>query len=143
MKAKILQNDGGRTLAAIFATGDEAMAGLLAIANEHRLAAAQLTAVGAFSDAVLGFFDWKSKKYKHIPVNEQVEVLSLVGDIALDGDEPKIHAHVVLGREDGTTLGGHLIEAHVRPTLEIIVDESPAHLRRVHDPESGLDLIAL
>jgi uncharacterized protein len=139
----MLQSEGPRTFAAVFATGDEAMAGLLKLAKDHRLVASQLTAIGAFSDAVLGFFDWETKQYKHIPVSEQVEVLSLVGDIALDGDEPRIHAHVVLGREDGTTLGGHLIRAHVRPTLEVIVDESPAHLRRVHDPESGLDLIAL
>lgn len=143
MKAKILQGEGRQTFAAIFETGDEAMTGLLGFAKEHRLAASQLTAVGAFSDAVLGFFDWETKHYKRIPVDEQVEVLSLVGDIALDGDEPKVHAHVVLGRADGSTLGGHLLEAHVRPTLEVIVSESAAHLRRAHDPESGLDLIAL
>jgi predicted DNA-binding protein with PD1-like motif len=80
---------------------------------------------------------------KCIAVGEQVEVLSLVGDIALDGDEPKVHAHAVLGRRDGSTVGGHLLEAHVRPTLEVVLVESPAYLRRLHDAASGIALIRL
>jgi len=72
-----------------------------------------------------------------------VEVLSLVGDIALHGEEPKVHAHVVLGKSDGTAWGGHLVEAHVRPTLEVILTESPVHLHRKTDPNTGLALIDL
>jgi predicted DNA-binding protein with PD1-like motif len=143
MKAKIIQDQSPQVIVAIFETGDEAVDGLTSLAKELRLEASQLSGVGAFSDAVLGFFDWKTKQYKRIPVDGQVEVLSLAGDITLDGDEPKVHVHVVLGRSDGSTLGGHLMQAHVRPTLEVIISESAAHLRRVHDPESGLDLIAL
>jgi predicted DNA-binding protein with PD1-like motif len=66
-----------------------------------------------------------------------------VGDIALDGSQPKVHAHVVLGRRDGSTVGGHLIEARVRPTLEIVVVDSPAYLRREFDPASGIALIRI
>ena len=72
-----------------------------------------------------------------------MELLSLIGDIALRDGEPQVHAHVVLGRRDGTTLGGHLMEAKVRPTLEVILSESPAHLRRTVHDESGLPLIDL
>ncbi len=68
-------------------------------------------------------------------------MLSLVGDIALSGDQPKIHAHVVVGRSDGTTRGGHLMEAHVWPTLEVIIVEEPGRLHRKTDQESGLALI--
>jgi predicted DNA-binding protein with PD1-like motif len=86
----------------------------------------------------------EKKDYDKIPVREQVEVLSLVGDITLtEKGEPKVHAHVVLGRSDGTTRGGHLVEARVRPTLEVMLIESPRHLRRKHDPQSGLALIHL
>ena len=93
---------------------------------------------------MLGYFDWEKKDYLKIPVHEQMEVLSLVGDIALsEKDEPKVHAHAVLGRSDGTTRGGHLLEGHVRPTLEVMLVESPRHLRRQHDPQSGLALIRL
>ena len=91
----------------------------------------------------LGYFDWEKKDYRKIPVHEQVEVLSLLGDVALKDDEPKVHAHVVVGRSDGSTRGGHLVKAHVRPTLEVILVESPEHLQKQIDPESGLALIRL
>jgi len=142
MKSKLIHDHHGeKTYALIFETGDEAMAGLVEFARQNSLGGAHLTAIGAFREVTLGYFDWESKKYKHIPVGEQVEVLSLIGDVALEDGEPKVHAHVVVGRSDGSTRGGHLIEARVRPTLEVILTESPAHLRKHHDPESGLALI--
>jgi predicted DNA-binding protein with PD1-like motif len=142
MKSKLIhEHHGEKTYALIFETGDEAMAGLAGFARQNALGGARFTAIGAFREVTLGYFDWESKKYKHIPVQEQVEVLSLIGDVALEDSEPKVHAHVVVGRSDGSTRGGHLIEARVRPTLEVILTESPAHLRKYHDPESGLALI--
>jgi hypothetical protein len=143
MKSKqIHEAHGQRTYVLVFDTGDEAMAGLQQFARERRLAAAQLTAIGAFSRATLAYFDWESKQYRPIPVDEQVEVLALTGDVSQAGDgSPKVHAHAVLGRRDGSTVGGHLKEGHVRPTLEVILTESPAHLRRQHDERSGLALI--
>jgi uncharacterized protein len=144
LKSKLIHEHGGeRTFALVFATGDEAMSGLLDFAKKQRLTAARFTAIGAFRDATLGYFDWQSKEYKKIPVSEQVEVLSLIGDVALNEEKPAVHAHVVVGRPDGSTRGGHLLEAHVRPTLEVILVESPAHLKKRHDPESGLALIEL
>jgi len=116
---------------------------LKTFANEHSLKAARFTAIGAFSSAELGFFDYGIKDYKKIPVNEQVEVLSLIGDVALYGDESKLHAHVVLGRADGTTVGGHLLKATVHPTLELILEESPGYLQRRIDRETGLPLIEI
>lgn len=100
-----------------------------------------MTAIGALESATLGYFDWESKAHERIAVNEQVEVLSLIGDIALDGDQPQVHAHVVLGRRDGSTVGGHLLQTTVRPTLEVMLIDSPACLRRVCDPVSGIALI--
>ena len=142
MKFKLIhENEGERTFALIFDAGDEVMAGLRAFAREHQLGAARFTAIGAFQEAILGYFDWQSKDYRKIPIREQVEVLSLVGDVAQQDGEPKVHAHVVLGRFDGSTRGGHLLEAHVRPTLEVMLVESPAHLRKEHDAASGLALI--
>jgi len=91
---------------------------------------------------VLGYFDWQKKEYQSIPVQEQVEVVSLLGDVAMEDGEPAVHAHVVVAGRDGAARGGHLLEAHVRPTLEIVLSESPAHLRKRYDPTSGLALIA-
>ena len=138
MKAKLLQ-EGMYVL--VFDKGEEAMRGLLAFAREHGLTAARITAIGAFSDVKLGYFDPERSDYDEIRLQEQVEVLSLLGDIALEGTEPKVHAHVVVGRSDGTTRGGHLLEGHVWPTLEVVLDSSAAHLRKRSDPETGLALI--
>lgn len=107
------------------------------------MTAAYFTAVGAFRDVVLGYFERERKDYKRISLHEQVEVLSLVGNIALADGKPKLHAHVVIGRSDGSAHGGHLLEAHVWPTLEVMAVESPQHLRRTHDEETGLALLPL
>lgn len=129
------------TYAVIFETGDEVTAGLAAFAQEQRLRASHFTAIGAFQEVTLGYFDWEKKDYKRMPISEQVEVLSLIGDIALDRGEPKVHAHVIVGKSDGTAHGGHLMNAKVRPTLEVIVVESETELRKSYDPLSKLDLI--
>jgi predicted DNA-binding protein with PD1-like motif len=131
-----------RTFAVILNTSDEAMHCLRNFATKERIGGAQVTGIGALNHAKLAFFDWDAKEYRPIPVDEQVEVASLVGDIAIGPDgQPSVHVHAVLGRRDGTALAGHLLEGHVRPTLEIIVTESPAHLCKVKDVESGLALI--
>ena len=144
MKSTMLQGAAEKTFALIFDTGDEVMKELLSFANQHRVTSAHFTAIGAFRRVVLGYFDWEKKDYIPIPVEEQVEVVSLIRDIALgDKCEPKIHAHVVVGRRDGSALAGHLMEAHVRPTLELILEESPARLERKWDPTAGLALIKL
>lgn len=141
MQAKAINTGSERTIALVFQHGDQVVATLERYAAEQKLDAARFTAIGAFERATLGYFDWQRKDYDRIEVDEQVEVLSLVGDVALDQGRPKLHAHAVLGRRDGSTVGGHLLEATVRPTLEVMLVESPGQLRRVHDPESGLALI--
>ena len=93
--------------------------------------------------ALLGFFDIEQKEYQKIPINEQVEVLTLVGHVTLDKQRPKAHAHTVLGLADGTTRGGHLLEGHARPILELILTESEVQLRRRFDASAGLALIDL
>lgn len=141
MQVQVLQDQGEQIYAVIFDKGDEFASGMLRFAQEQRLDAAQFTAIGAFSRATLGYFDRDRKDYHKIPINEQVEVLSLIGNIALDDGKPKIHAHVVVGKADGTAHGGHILEASIWPTLEVIVTESPRQLRRTTDRETGLALI--
>ena len=144
MKAKVLNEGPERTIVLIFDKGDEVVATLQRFAQDHNLSASCFSAIGALQGAVLGYFDWGRKDYDRIEVNEQVEVLSLNGDVALDAaGQPKVHAHTVLGRRDGSTVGGHLMQAHVRPTLEVLLVESPGYLRKRCDPESGLALIDL
>jgi predicted DNA-binding protein with PD1-like motif len=143
MKSKMIYDGPQRTFVVVFDSGDEVLENLLAFAKEHRLSAAEFSGIGALSAAVLGYFDWQKKDYRRIPVDEQVEVLSLTGNIAVADGKPKLHPHVVVGKADGSAHGGHLLEARVRPTLEVIVTESPAHLQRRSDAETGLALIRL
>jgi predicted DNA-binding protein with PD1-like motif len=143
MKAKRITTGADQRFVVVFDTGDEVIAGLQKFAAEQSLDASSFTAIGAFERARLGFFDLQKKEYAPIPIDEQVEVVSLVGDIALDKGKPKIHAHVVVAKRDGTAHGGHLLEAWVRPTLELVLVESPASLARKTDPETGLGLISL
>jgi uncharacterized protein len=143
MRMKVLNEAPQRVYAVILDIGEDPVACLTRFAEEQDLTASSFTAIGAFSEALLGYFDWEKRDYEHIPVTEQTEVLALVGDIAVDvpSGKKKIHAHVVLGKRDGAACGGHLLSAKVRPTLEVVLTETPAHLKRVHDPRSGLALI--
>jgi len=144
MMARLLHEANGlRTFAIIFDKGDEVRASLLEFANTNRFADAQLTAIGAFSEVTLGFFDRRLKSYKEIPVKEQVEVLSFSGNIVQQDGKPKLHAHVVIGKADGTAHGGHFLGGKVWPTLEMVLSELPVHLKRAPDRESGLALINL
>src|ERR1051325_9609249 len=102
MRVKLIDDRGRTTYAVVFDKGDEVKEGLTRFAREQRLGASQITAIGAFQDAVLGYFDRETKEYRKTPIDEQVEVLSLVGDVVIDRGEASVHAHVVVGRRDGT-----------------------------------------
>jgi predicted DNA-binding protein with PD1-like motif len=142
MRSKLLNTDPPVTYAVVLDTGDEVIASLTQFVRKQDVEAASVTGIGAFLDAVLGYFDWQTKEYRRIPVNEQVEVLSLLGDVAVSEGEPTLHVHAVLGKADGSVIGGHLLAAHVRPTLEVILIQPPSYLRKRKDPETGLALIA-
>lgn len=143
MKSKLLNQGPERTYALVLEPGEEVMDALQRFAVREGLTASRVSAIGAFERAELGFFEIDRKDYHRIPVDAQAEVLSLAGDIALDGAEPKLHLHAVLGRRDGSTVGGHLLKGIVRPTLEVLLVESPAYLRRTCNPRFGLALIDL
>jgi len=141
MRGTLLYERGEKTFALVFDEADDVLSELTAFARTQRLSGSHFTAIGAFSEVTLGYFDRHRKDYRRIVIAEQVEVLSLVGDVALENGEPKVHAHVVVGKADGTAHGGHLLHARVWPTLELVLEESPTHLRRRFDPTSGLALI--
>ena len=144
MRTKILDRaKTARTLAVAFEPGDEVMKGLEAVAKSEHLTAAHFTAIGALRGVTLGFFDLGRRDYQRIVVDQQCEVVSLIGNVALDGEAPKIHAHAVVGLPDGTTRGGHLLEAWVEPTLEVVIVEEPRHLQRKTDARTGLPLLDL
>ncbi len=143
MRSKQINRDP-KTFVVILDTGDEVLSSLKKLAQSEHLSGSSFKAIGALNSVRLGWFDWEAKKYQTaVELDEQVELLSLIGDIALNNDEPQIHAHLVVGRRDGTAHGGHLLRAVARPTCEIVITESPEHLQKKIDAESGLALIRL
>jgi predicted DNA-binding protein with PD1-like motif len=144
MKAKLLTEINGlRSFALVFDKGDEVKEKLLEFAKTNRFTDAQVSAIGAFSEVKVGFFDRQQKTYKPISIQEQVEVLAFTGNIVEKEGTPMLHAHVVVGKSDGTAHGGHFLGGRVWPTLEMVLTELPAHLRRTRDEETGLALINL
>ena len=145
MQAKVIDQEAGqRTFVVVLDTDDEVMASLEHFVEREKLHSGQFTAIGALRSALLGYFDWEQRSYQRITISEQVEVASFIGDLATSPDgKPSLHIHCVLGCRDGRAIAGHLLEAHVRPTLEIVWRDSPAHLRKRHDADSGLALIDL
>ena len=145
MKSTKVAGDAGlETRVAVLDSGEEAVAALTKFANDAQLTTASLTAIGAFEKATVGWFDFEKKTYKKIEVGEQCEILSAIGDVAI-GDDGKasLHVHVVLGLSDGTTRGGHLLAGTVRPTLEVVLIDTPSHMRRKKKPDLGIALIDL
>jgi predicted DNA-binding protein with PD1-like motif len=145
MKSKLLhENEDEKSYVVVFQTGEEVASGLLEFASRQQIRAARFSAIGALQMLTLGYFDWQTKEYLKIRVGEQVEVLSLAGNLVTSPEGPKVHAHVVVGKRDGTAHGGHLIDAIVRPTLEVMLVESTSEtLVRQHDDASGLALIKI
>src|SRR5882757_9305950 len=130
-----------RQYAVIFGKGDEAFSGLLDFADKYHVSSAHFTAIGALSGATLAWFDPQRKMYKKIPIEGQVEVISMVGDIALYQGKPAVHTHMVVGTSDGTTRGGHVLSAYVWPTLEVMVTVDSIPMQKRFDPETDLTLI--
>ena len=145
MKSTKVGGDAGAVArVVILDSGEEAFASLTKFANDAQITAASMTAIGAFEKATIGWCDFEKKTYKKIEIAEQCEVLSAIGDVAV-GDDGKasLHVHVVLGLSDGTTRGGHLLEGKVRPTLEVVMTDTPAKLRRKKRADIGIALIDL
>ena len=138
-----LLNPGDQTkqYAVIFYQGDEAFSGLLEFAEKYHVTSAHFTAIGAVNGATLGWFDPQRKMYKKIPIEGQHEVIAMIGDIALYKGKPVVHTHMVVGGPDGTTRGGHVLDAYVSPTLEVMVTVDPVTMQKRFDPETDLTLI--
>lgn len=155
MRHKLLETDEGRRkFALILDAEEEAIASIRTFAAREGLSGTSITGIGAFSRCAFGHFDPVTRVFTRNDITVQAEALSLLGNIAGpdsapdddgDGDEasdgPRLHVHCVVGLRDATTRGGHLIEGWVRPTMELILVESPNHLQRGYDHASGLVLL--
>lgn len=142
MKVRLLSENGGvKQYAIVLSKNDEVMSGLTDFAKQNKVTSASFTAIGAFRHATVAWFDDGKKQFKLVPINEQVELVSMIGDIALVNDTPAVHTHVSVASSDGTVRGGHVINAYVFPTLELFMTVYPTALHKEKDEATGLELI--
>lgn len=143
MNVRRVSSGPAEVYALVLAPGDEVSAALRQFAAERDVTGGYFVGLGAFSSATVAFFDLERREYDPIEIDEQVEVLSITGNFGRHDGNPAVHAHVVLGRRDGTAIGGHLLKAIVQPTLELMVTVLHEGLERRRDEQTGLPLIAL
>jgi uncharacterized protein len=142
MQAKLVKDSPEeKVYAVIFSRGDEALSGLTDFVIQHKIQDAHFTAIGATSGATLAWLDLAKKAYRRISVTEQAEVLSLIGDVATFDGKPIVHMHAVLGKSNGTPIGGHVFELNVNPTLEVFMTVNTTPLKKKADDQSGMKLI--
>lgn len=142
VKVQLLGVNGKqKTYAVIFGKGDEVLSGLTDFARQYHVTAAHFTAIGALSGAHLGWFSPEQKMYRQISIDTQVEVVSMLGDIALYKGNPVVHTHMVAGLRDGSTRAGHVLDAHVNPTLEVMITVDPNAMHKRFDDTLGFTII--
>ncbi len=124
MSVKEFSPGDGKVYRVAFKTGDEPMAGLMRFATAHPMTQAALSGVGGVSSAVLSWYDPKVKALKIIKVDEKCEITGVTGTITTDAKgKPNVHLHVVLARQDGSSVSGHLISAVIDPIMEVFVTD--------------------
>jgi uncharacterized protein len=142
VKVKLLSDiNTTKTYILLFAPGDEIMSGLYEFADKYNVKSAHFTGLGDVKTAKVGWFDQTKKMFKVNHIDEQCEITSMIGDIALYNGKPVVHAHVNLAAQDGIVRGGHLLEGFVTPTLEVFVTVEPAAMNKKFSPEFGGPLI--
>jgi predicted DNA-binding protein with PD1-like motif len=142
MQAKLVKDAAGEQVySIIFYKDDDVMSGLTDFAIAHKVSDAHFTSIGAVSGATLAWLDIPKKMYRRIAVTQQVEVVSLIGDIAVFNGVPIVHMHAVLCKPDGSTIGGHVFELIANPTVEVFMTVNTTPLIKKADDASGMKLI--
>jgi len=125
----------------VLRSGDDALKAIAGFAAQQSIEGATFSALGAFETSTIAYWNRETKEYEPIEVPEQVEVLTMTGNVAMAGTDRRLHAHVILGRRDGSTMGGHLMKAVVHPTLEVFIVDLGMRLARTRDETTGLWLL--
>jgi len=142
MKVKLLSTTGKvKTYVIILSRGDDVLSGLTQFAEENHVSCAHFTGIGAVSSARLGCYDRDKQMYHIIPVKGQAETISFIGNVAIFNGKPVVHIHMAVSQSDGTVHGGHLFQAYVWPTLEIVMTVEPTPLYKKKEPDTGFALI--
>jgi uncharacterized protein len=123
--------------------GESVVESLTTFLADEGIDFANLSAAGAVQWVRLAYWNADTRRYEEREFDEQLEVVSFQGNSSLKDGKPFLHLHAVFARRDFSTLGGHLREARVHPTLEVWLSAEDVPVRRAHDAASGLDLLDL
>ncbi|MHA1480244.1 MAG: PPC domain-containing DNA-binding protein [Candidatus Thorarchaeota archaeon] len=125
--------------------GEDILKTIQEIASENKISAGQLSLIGAISKATLGYFDRQSKQYRSFSIDEDLEVVSCMGNIAIaENGDYIVHAHMIVADEKGKCYGGHLMEGcEVSVTIELVINVFDGKLLRAIDTDTGLNLLNL
>lgn len=132
----------GRKIMGRLAKGDDLLLGLEKCAQDLGITLGEVQAIGAVTQARVGYYDQFARKYMFLTFPEPQEILSLVGNISIKDNQPFVHAHLTLADQGGRAFGGHLAEGALVFACEFWIQEytSGKSLVRHHDEETGLFL---
>lgn len=123
------------------ARGEELFATLLLWCRENAIAGATFTGLGAADQLELAYYHLPTQTYERHQIDEEVEILSLNGNLGTLKGEKTLHIHGVFGKRDLATFGGHLFKLRVSGACEIHLTVLPVSLHRAFDKETGLNLL--
>jgi predicted DNA-binding protein with PD1-like motif len=122
--------------------GEDVLETIEAVAAEHGVKSGHVSMIGAISGAKLGYFHLEANEYRNFTINEDVEVVSCMGNISILNGKPMVHAHMIVSDEAGKCYGGHLMKGcKVSVTIELVIIETETDLTRARDERTGLNLL--
>ncbi len=130
----------GKTIVARIDRGEEVLAQLKNIALKEEIKLASVRALGATDDFTVGVFKVDEKKYYANHFTGDFEIVSLTGTISTMNGEYYAHLHMSAGDEQGRVFGGHLNEAIISATCEMVIEVIDGQVDRLRDESVGLNL---
>jgi uncharacterized protein len=124
-------------------SGERVAETLLRLLRAEEIGYAVISGLGAVRQVLLSYWNAETRQYESHELEEQLEVVSLTGNVTLRDTDPFLHLHVALARQDLSVLGGHFNDAVAHPTLEIWLQPESEPVHRVPDEASGLALMEL
>jgi len=124
-------------------SGDDILKSLGQFATTKKMGASLLEGIGSLNKVKLGHYDFKTRKYSYETFEDDLEILSLSGNISTMNRVPLPHVHVTLGRRDFSVIGGHMDEGSSANMVEIGIWKLPGKLVKSKDDEIGLNVLQL
>lgn len=121
--------------------GEEIVSSITELVRNEKISLASVSGIGAVNKVTIGLFEVESKEYNKKELQGDFEILYLSGNISqMDGQE-YLHFHITIGDKNFNAYGGHLNEAFVSATAEIIIDLIDGNIDREFNDDVGLNLL--